>query len=296
MARGHGILIVSMMLFAAGFPALDVIFHQMGPISAITARIILAVTFMMPIWLLLDGWTTFRHANWGRAIWVGGLGFGAGTVLLTLSQYLSDPITVGLVTASMPVSAVLLEILLDGRRLTASFTLAVLLVVTGGAVALGEDVVNGSLGLGAALGLVATVIFTWGSRETARGFSDLSMFGRATITFFGTMLFCVLTYVVAWSFDLGGTWVDALSTQTVWLLLFYAIAAMALSQVLWIIGVSKLGIGMASFHLNAVPFYIMLVLFSIYGTWEWEKLAGTAILCLGVLLAQHSDSRNSATS
>ncbi len=290
-SRGHLITVMSMLFFAAGFPAVDVVLQSWGPITTITARIVLACALMVPIWFWIDGWDRIRDANWGRALWVGGIGFGAGTVLLILCQYYTDPVTVGLVTASMPVTAVILEILLDGRRLRLDFLIGVALVLVGGAVTLGGNLLEGSYGFGALLGILATVIFTWGSRETVHAFPALSTFGRATITFIGATVFCLFVYDISVLFDLGGTAYAPLSASHWGLLVFYAWGAMAISQALWIMGVERLGIGMSSFHLNAVPFYVMLILFLSTGEFDTSKLIGAAILCIGVVLAQRSDNR-----
>ena len=47
-----------------------------------------------------------------------------------------------------------------------------------------------------------------------------------------------------------------------------------------------LGIGIASLHMNAVPFYVMLISFALGGTWNWAQAAGAAIVVLGVAVAQ----------
>ncbi|MEM7440486.1 MAG: hypothetical protein AAF393_12875 [Pseudomonadota bacterium] len=71
----------------------------------------------------------------------------------------------------------------------------------------------------------------------------------------------------------------------------YAFGAMAISQILWIIGVGRMGIGLASFHLNAVPFYVMLIALTFGGAWSWDQAFGAGLLAIGVVLAQRSDRR-----
>ena len=70
------------------------------------------------------------------------------------------------------------------------------------------------------------------------------------------------------------------------MLLTYAWGALAISQVFWIFGVARLGVGIASFHLNAAPFYVMLMLLVMGGVWDWYKALGAAVLGCGVILAQ----------
>jgi drug/metabolite transporter (DMT)-like permease len=61
---------------------------------------------------------------------------------------------------------------------------------------------------------------------------------------------------------------------------------MAVSQLLWIISVGRIGIGAASMHMNAVPFYTMLMVFALGGAWNWWQTAGAAIVVFGALIAQ----------
>ena len=55
---------------------------------------------------------------------------------------------------------------------------------------------------------------------------------------------------------------------------------------LWIISVSRIGIGAASLHMNAVPFYVMVIFYLTGGAWSQLQLAGAGLVVLGVLIAQ----------
>jgi drug/metabolite transporter (DMT)-like permease len=69
-------------------------------------------------------------------------------------------------------------------------------------------------------------------------------------------------------------------------LAIFAIGAMALSQLLWISAVGQLGIALSSLHINATPFYVMLMLFALGGSWSWTQALAAAIVGIGVLVAQ----------
>ena len=47
-----------------------------------------------------------------------------------------------------------------------------------------------------------------------------------------------------------------------------------------------LGIGIASMHINAAPFYVMIFAVMAGGPWNWAQATGAAIVILGVLIAQ----------
>jgi drug/metabolite transporter (DMT)-like permease len=95
----------------------------------------------------------------------------------------------------------------------------------------------------------------------------------------------VLALAYAWA---GGAAVDwtRVGLPEVGALVAASIGSIALSQTLWIVSVGLLGIGIASLHMNAVPFYVMLITFAMGGSWNWAQAAGAAIVVLGVAVAQ----------
>ena len=73
------------------------------------------------------------------------------------------------------------------------------------------------------------------------------------------------------------------------LLLIYSILGLSISQVLWIKSVADIGVGIASFHLNATPFYVMVIIFLFGGGWNWMQVVGVFIVLSGAILAQLPD-------
>ncbi|MDA0961500.1 MAG: EamA family transporter, partial [Proteobacteria bacterium] len=78
----------------------------------------------------------------------------------------------------------------------------------------------------------------------------------------------------------------AIDASQIGLLAIYAIAGMALSQVLFIATVGRLGIAVASFHINIAPFYVMLILLGLGSDWSWPQAIGATIVGVGVILSQ----------
>lgn len=284
----HGVL--AMLLFAAGFPAAGILLESWGPMALIAVRVCLACALLLPLWLMMDGGAKVVRAPWIKGLLIGGLGFGTGTILLLVTQDLTNAVTAALVAATMPVSAVALEVLLDNRRLTRNFLLGLSLVLLGGFLATGASLEGTSIGIGMALGAIASLFFAWGSRQTVKALPGMSTIGQTTLTLIGAMIMCLIAYGVAQGMGLPGTHVGLLD-QSGWTnLLIYAWASMAISQLFWILAVGKLGIGEASFHLNAVPFYVMLILMTMGGDWNWGQALGAAVLAAGVIIAQRRKS------
>jgi drug/metabolite transporter (DMT)-like permease len=277
---------LSIVLFAIGFPAADVLLETWGVISLVTARVVLACSLMMPLWILIDGRAQVVNAPWLRALGIGALGFGSGTILLLVVQDMTDPISAALIAATMPVSAIILEILFDGRRLTKNFMGGTVLVLIGGYLAAGAVLHETSFGGAVLLGGLASVMFAWGSRQAVKGLPELTSFGQATATLIGAMAFCLLTFATFKFMAWEGTKTAVLGSWGWSMLLIYAWGGLAISQAFWILGVSRLGIGIASFHLNAAPFYVMIIFLFAGGSWDWTRALGAAVLGLGVALAQ----------
>ena len=60
-----------------------------------------------------------------------------------------------------------------------------------------------------------------------------------------------------------------------------------IAQTMWIWGAGNLGILLASFHMNAVPFYVMLILVLLMEkAWNWDQTFGAFLVALGVIMAQ----------
>ena len=287
--RGHGVCVLAMVLFAMGFPAADVLLQSWEPISLSAVRIVMSSALLVPIWLFMDGLAKARRAPWGRGLVIGGIGFGTGTLILLVVQSLTDAVTAALVAAMMPVAAVMLEVVLDGRRLTGSFLLGVILVLVGGIVASGASLADSRFGLGAFIGICGTFVFAWASRAAVKNLPGMSNMGQATITLVGATGFNLIVWSLFMVFGWAGTKVGVMDGYGLLMLLIYAFCGLAISQIFWILGVAKLGIGMASFHLNATPFYVMLIVLALGGSWDWMQALGAAVLAIGVVVAQRGD-------
>lgn len=278
------IAMASMLVWATGFPAVDHLLPVLPPIWLTAARMALAAAALLPLWIALDGWRAVRAAPWGRAMAVGAAGFGLGAWFLIVAQDLTDAVTVAVITATLPVIGIAMEALFDGRRVTARLVAGLALSLAGGIMAYAAGLGRLTLGPGALLAFGSVVVFAWGSRKTA--VLPLSAVGRTAITLSGAAL---ATAAAAGLGGLaGGTLPDlpAFGASHLAALLLYGLGSLALSQLLWIVSVVRLGIGVASMHINIAPFYVMLFAVALGGAWDWAQAAGALVVALGVVLAQ----------
>ena len=284
--RGNIFGAAAIILFATGFPAADKLLQTWGVITLIALRNLLALVVMISLIFFLEKSVVLRKLPWLKGFWVGGIGFGFGSLLLLIAQAMTDATTAALAAAAMPIFAVGLEVALDGRRLSARFLLAVALVLFGGALAAGVKPGEHSISLGFALGLLASGIFAWGSRETVKSFPSLSPLTRTAVTTSGMFGFVAIPCLVAMFFQYSWSVVGTLDISNVGLLIIYACLALGISQIFWIKAVAEIGIGIAAFHLNATPFYVMIIVYLFGSDWNWMQVLGAAILTVGTLLAQ----------
>ena len=280
------ICLASMVIWAAGLPAADLIVPHMPPLALTAGRALLAALVLVPVWWLSEGGQALARADWRRGALVGFVMLGLASVFVIIALTLTDAVTVAIVSAVMPVAGIALECLADRRPFTRALALGLVLSIAGGLVALSGGVGSVDLGLGALAALASVLCYTWGSRETVRAFPDLSPLGRSAVTVAGAA--AVMLVAALADGLIRGAWPDwaAIGPREVMGLMIFGVGSMAVSQVLWIISVGRIGIGAASLHMNAVPFYVMAIVFLLGGPWNWAQTAGAAIVVAGALIAQ----------
>ncbi len=282
----------AMLLWAVGFPATEVLLDSWGALSLLNIRMGISAVLLLLCWAYFDGFEAIVNANWPLALLVGGLGFGIGTILLMIGQKLSDPVTPAIAAAMMPIFGAMLEILFDGRKLRPLLVLGILLALGGGYLATGVKLEDSQFGLGALLCLLAIILFACATRANTKNFQDLSALGQSTVGIVGAFTTGILCYLIAISFGLGETGIGNHDVFHISLLLYVAIFSIAVAQSLWIWAVGGLGILVASFHMNAVPFYVMVtVVLLMGGEWNWWQAAGAGLVAVGVILAQLASRR-----
>lgn len=286
LASANLICMASLVVWSAGLPAAELIIQLMPSVALAAMRTGLAALSLMAVWVFVEGVRPIRSANWLHGLLVGGLAIGAGSTLLVVGQAYTDAVTVAIISAATPIIGMGLEVLLDGRKVTRALVLGLLLSLAGGMIALAKGGFTLDLGLGALAVIASISVFTWGSRASVTYFPDLTALGRTSITItcaFGVTLVVSLVWSTA-----GGAPVQwaAFGWREVGALLVCSVGALAISQLLWIMSVDRLGIGLSSLHMNAVPFYVMLIAFAFGADWSWLQTCGAAVVVLGVMIAQ----------
>ena len=292
--KSNLICIFSIVFYAMGFPAAEFLLDDWDVVSIIAARNTFAFVLIFFIWILYEGFQEVRVAKWNKGFWIGAIGFGIGSFFVLLLQSITSPVIAALMVATMPVAAVTLEIFLDGRKMTRWFLFGIVLVLFGGFIASGANLKNDSIGLASFLGITGVGLFAWGSRATVKNLPGMSLLGQVAVTTSGMVGSAVFVYFISSIFFETTESPSQITYEHLGLILIYACLAIGISQILWIKSVAQLGIGLSSFHLNAAPFYVMLMLFLLGNSWVWHQTLGAVIVISGVIIAQRRSANKKA--
>lgn len=279
----------SMLIWAAGLPAADHLIPLLIPEQLNALRMLLAGGFLVVVWALFEGFAPLRATNWLKGIAVGSL-IGLGAWFLIKGQAIGGAVTAAVISSTLPVVGIALEVALDGRKVTLALILGLILSLAGGVMALdlGAGGAGGGLSLawGAVLCFGSVVSFTIGSRLTVTAFPKETPLGRTAVTLTGAAIAALI--VASGQVGLGGEMPSfaAWGWKEIGAILLFSVGALGISQVMWIMSVERLGIGLSALHINAAPFYVMLILFALGGLWNWPQAFAAALVGLGVLIAQ----------
>ena len=179
--------------------------------------------------------------------------------------------------------------LLSGWLLQPQRAGRLLLSLAGGAMALDPGGGAGAglnLMIGAALCFCSVTLFALGSRLTVTAFPKESPLGRTAVTLTGAAVAILAAAGAQWASGGPAPTFAAWGWPEVGAMLIFSVGALGISQVMWIMSVERLGIGLSALHINAAPFYVMLILFALGSPWNWPQAIAAAVVGLGVLIAQ----------
>ena len=277
----------AMVMWSFAFPIAEFMLASWGTVALVWVRQVIGVAALLFCWIWVDGLSRVCRADWLRGVHVGGISFKLGSITFLVGQHLSDAVTPAIAASMMPIVGAMLEVTLDGRRLRPQLVVGILLVLLGGLLATGARLNEGNFGWGSLLCLVSVVLFAWGTRATNHRFQSLPFVGQTAVTMSGSLIVVSMVFLLMLLLDLPGIAIGLLDQTHLTLLVFTSVASLALAQFMWIRGAAGLGILLASLHMNAVPFYVMVIVVLFLGeSWNWWQAAGAALVAVGVMVAQ----------
>ena len=279
----------AMFLWAIGFPAVDVLVESWGALTLVFLRFFITAIILFPFWFIIEGAKAFKNLPLFRALSIGFFGWGIGAILLLIGQKLSDPVTPTICAAMMPIFGTIVEVIFDKRQLKLNLIIGILFAIIGGYLATGVNISDGHFGSGAIICIISVLLFAWCTRASTKGLQSLSYIGQTTLTMTGGMIAALFIYLCSFMFNFGEINVGHLDQYHLTLLFIFILVSQTISQTVWIWGSGKLGVLLASFHSNAVPFYVMIIMVILFGeNWNWLQAIGAFIVGLGVVIAQNT--------
>lgn len=279
------ICMASMLSWAAGLPAADLLISHLPALDIAAARMGLAALVLLIAWAVVEGPRALLTAPWLRATGIGAM-LGVAGWLLVVGQVRTDAVTVAIISAALPIVGIGIEVVLEGRRLLPGLILGVTLSFLGGLLALSGKNLGFDLGIGALICLASVSLYALGSRFSVSALPALTPLGRGAATVTGAGLTTGLMALAATMMGAEGPDWAALGWPEAGALVIYAVFSMAISQLLWLMSIGSLGIGLSALHINAAPFYVMLISLGFGGVWNGMQALGAAVVVLGVLVAQ----------
>ena len=80
--RGNIFCAIAVVFFALGFPAADQLLQTWGIVILIALRNFLALLTMLFLIFILESSVALHKLPWAKGFWIGGIGFGFGSLLL----------------------------------------------------------------------------------------------------------------------------------------------------------------------------------------------------------------------
>ena len=280
--------VLSMLLWATSFPISDVLLKNWDPLSLAAVRLGGGAIF-----LGLFAVISARRYNWQRwplrdALFVGALGIGVGTFALNLGLKYSNPVNVTVIATTIPLFSVLLGTLKGEEKLTTRMAVAIGLAISGGIVVSWSSTQT-EMGFegGEFLILAAVILWAWFSRVSVTRLLPIPAYPRTLLTMAAGAL-CLLPVILLIEYsgvsELSASWSSPDLTRIFALCVF----GVGLSMVCWMISAEKIGVTIAALHINALPFYVLLLELMFGGRLLISQVLGAVLVAVGAVLSQLS--------
>ena len=294
--QGNVMAVLSMLLWSTSFPISEVLLMRWDALSLAVVR--LGGGALM---LTLMGWGIRNRYSWTNwpvrsALMIGAVGIGIGTFALNLGLKYSNPVNVSVIVTTIPLFSVMLGVIKHEETLSPRIMIAIGLAICGGVlVSWSSTQTQAGFQGGELLVLGAVILWTWYSRVSVTRLLVIPAYPRTVLTILGGAL-CLIPVALVLE---GSGWVDLNAPWSVSdLPLIGGLCAfgVGLSMVCWMISAEKIGVTIAALHINALPFYVLLLGLMFGGTLLVSQVTGAVLVATGAVLAQIPAQRSGARS
>ena len=284
--QGNVMAVLSMLLWSTSFPISDVLLTRWDALSLAAVR--LGGGALM---LALMGWVIGSRYIWTdwpvrSALVVGAVGIGVGTLALNLGIKYSNPINVSVIATTIPLFSVMLGLIKHEETLSFRIMIAIGLAICGGVlVSWSSTQTQAGFRGGELLMLGAVILWAWYSRVAVTRLLVIPAYPRTVLTMLGGAL-CLIPVALVLE---GSGWVDLNAPWSRFdfaLIVGLCVFGVGLSMVCWMISAEKIGVTIAALHINALPFYVLLLGLMFGGTLLMSQVTGAVLVATGAVLAQ----------
>lgn len=280
--------LLATLFWGSNFQATKLAISTMPPWTASAERFLIAVMVIF-IYMSLKNLMTLKtlKKNLLAFIFLGAIGVAGFNGALFVGLQTSNPITAALIMATTPISANIIEAILNQRMPQLIRVLGMLISLLGVSMVIS----NGKILMGGALtfsygdiiifiGSLGWAVYTVGTRVMVSESTPLE-------TTAWTMLFgAIILSVIAFIYEQPVRSISTASVVSHLAGLYMGIAGSVLAYLFWVIGISTRGPGKTSIFFNFVPLFAIMVQI-MFGTIPGNvQLIGSVITILGVLLGQ----------
>ena len=292
--QGNVMAVLSMLLWSTSFPISEVLLMRWDALSLAAVR--LGGGALM---LALMGWGIRKRYSWTNwpvrsALVIGAVGIGIGTFAMNLGLKYSNPVNVSVIVTTIPLFSVMLGVIKREETLSSRIMVAIGLAICGGVlVSWSSTQTQAGFQGGELLVLGAVILWTWYSRVSVTRLLVIPAYPRTVLTILGGAL-CLIPVALVLE---GSGWVDLNAPWSVSdLPLIGGLCAfgVGLSMVCWMISAEKIGVTIAALHINALPFYVLLLGLMFGGTLLMSQVTGAVLVATGAVLAQIPAQRSGA--
>lgn len=280
--------LLATLFWGSNFQATKLAISTMPPWTASAERFLIAVIVIF-IYMSLKNLMTLNtlKKNLLAFIFLGAIGVAGFNGALFVGLQTSNPITAALIMATTPISANIIEAILNQRMPQLIRVLGMLIsllgvsmVISNGKILMGGELTFSYGDIIIFIGSLGWAVYTVGTRVMVSESTPLE-------TTAWTMLFgAIILSVIAFIYEQPVRTISTASVVSHLAELYMGIAGSVLAYLFWVIGISTLGPGKTSIFFNFVPLFAIMVQI-MFGTIPGNvQLIGSVITILGVLLGQ----------
>ncbi len=285
-ASGNGAAFILVFAWGMNFPLVEQLLLHWDILSTTASRQAIGASLLLTLlWVRKGRFPLYRSLPWRRMFILGLAGPVCSSLLTTLAIFTAGSVSVAIVYAMGPLVAAVVARAFFRIPLVKGLAVGIALAVIGGIIVKSPQLSEARLTGGEGFMLLALVCWTWHSVAAQKWLNGFTQTEIAAYTIFpGSFLLVVLTLLV-WLSGLLDVHAP-LNGSTIPLALAIGTVPIAIGNLMWHVGVSKLGVTPMALRANLVPVAAILLAMWFGVLPQPTQIFGGLFVLAGVLYAQ----------